>query len=450
MKTLNLKKLLPFIVWIGNQLIQPSNSFAQCSLTAPAVASCSGGNGAAHNNTNINLGQTYWYSSNGTLANVNMAGGTLRVCGTLNLSSLDFNSGTIIVEQGGKLTISNSSEMLLSGLCFLVNRGSLTINGNLQLRNLFNVVWNDNATAVFTVNGSINLNSASSYILNKGILKATSLIIQSNADENSICMRDNAIMSLGSIINNANDAFSYSGTGSPGCISIAGAYTLNQPFTSSSALSVCKTTGAAGSIENWGAATVTSGCSGCSSVLPILVSEFNAIKQNNAVKVSWNADNSTSRETFFIEKSTDGLYFSTIGVMSAQQGKTAYTFYDASVNNPEQYYRIRIAGQDIHTSYSSIALVKNNTNGRLNVYPNPVMNSNTVSISYVAATAENIQLSLTNAEGKMIIQKKGYVNTGNNIIGLELNNVPAGIYFMRIQSPSIGISYRRVTVIAGK
>jgi hypothetical protein len=448
MKPLNLKKLLPFVVLTGNYLTSSFSSFAQCTLTAPAIGSCSGGSGSAHNNTNVNVGQTYWYSGNGTLANINMAGGTLRVCGTLTLTSLDFNSGTIIVENSGRVTINGSSELLLSGLCFIVNRGSLTINPNVQLRNFFNVIWNDNAAAVLNVNGTLNLNSGTSYIINKGILKATNLLIQSNADENSVCMRDNAIMNVGALLNNASNAFSYSGAGSPGCVSIGGNYTLNRPFTSSSSITVCKTAGAAtGGSENWGSASVTTGCSGCSIALPLHMDGLSAVKQNGNIKLQWStADNSTGRENFDIEKSTDGLHFNIIGHVQAQQGKSNYIFYDGDIAAAVQYYRIRLSGQGIGTTYSAIAILRTSSNVQISMYPNPVPYDHALTVSVTAAVAENMQLLLTDAAGKIIMQKKHSLNAGSNAINCNLNGIPAGVYFMRIESMSLGSVNKLITV----
>ncbi len=450
MKTSTLKKLIPFIALMGDYLIQPYTSFAQCTTAAPAVASCGGGNGAVHNGTNVNFNQTYWYSSTGTLAGINMAGGTLRICGTLTLSSINFNSGTIIIENGGQLIINNPSELQMSGLCFIVNRGSFVVNASLQMRNLFNIIWNDNSAAVFTVNGTLNLNSSSSYINNKGILKATSLIVQSNADENSICMRDNAIMNIGGLTINAANAVSYSGVSSPGCVSVAGTYTLNRPFTASSAIAVCKTAGSSsGGSENWGSAIVSNGCSGCSAALPVHIASFGAARQGNGINLQWStADNADGSELFAIEKSIDGLHFITITTVPAQQGKRNYSYYDVSISGSEQYYRIRQSGQSASAVYSSIALVKTGSNGQVNIYPNPVVRNNSISIELNAQVAETIQWSLTDITGNIILMKKENVSRGKNLINCKPVGIPQGIYVLRLQSTELGNVYKRITVMA--
>jgi hypothetical protein len=453
MKSLTCRKLIPFIVLAGEALIHPAATSAQCNFPAPGAASCSGGNGALTNGTNINSNQTYWYSaSTGTRSNINMNGGVLRVCGTLTLSSINFNSGTIIVESSGTLIINNSSEIILSGLSSLTNRGSLTINANLQMRNQLNVIWNDNNAAVLTVNGTITINSSSSYIINKGILKATRLVVQSNADEGSVCTRDNAIMNVGSLVNNADNAFSYSGLGSPGCLSVSGAYTLNAPFTSSAGIKVCKIAGSStGGSENWGTAVVTNGCSSCSAVLPLHITSFTANRQGNGSKLAWTiADNGDGGEYFFVERSVDGLHFTAIASIAFQQGKSDYSFYDATGNQAEQYYRIRQSG--ITSNYSSIVLVKTvpAMDQPINVYPNPLSNNRNVTVAFTAAAAENIQLSLTAIGGKTVLLKKEYVTRGKNTLQWGLTGVPPGVYVIRLQSASMENIYKRITIVGSK
>ena len=453
MKSLTCRKLIPFIVLAGEALIHPDTTSAQCNFPAPGAASCSGGNGALTNGANVNSNQTYWYSAgSGTRSNINMNGGTLRVCGTLTLSSINFNSGVIIVENGGTLVINSSSEITLSGFSSLTNRGSLTINANLQMRNQLNAIWNDNNAAVLTVNGTITINSGSSYIINKGILKATRLVVQSNADEGAVCTRDNAIMNVGSLVNNADNTFSYSGLGSPGCLSVSGTYTLNAPFTASTGIRVCKIAGSSsGGSENWGAAIVTSGCSGCSAVLPLHITSFTANRQGNGTKLAWTiTDDGDGGEYFFVEKSVDGLNFTAIASIAFQQGKSDYSFYDATGNKPEQYYRIRQSG--ITSNYSSIVLVKTALamDQPVNVYPNPLTNNRNVTVAFTAVATENIQLSLTDVAGKTVLLKKEYVARGKNTLQWSLTGMPPGVYVIRLQSPSMENIYKRITIVGSK
>src|SRR5271154_2858763 len=84
--------------------ISPNLLFGQCSPSAPAAAACSGT--LVTNGANINSGTYYWPTgAPGTVSGLNFGGGTLRVCGTLTISSMNFTSGTIIVESGGSLII---------------------------------------------------------------------------------------------------------------------------------------------------------------------------------------------------------------------------------------------------------------------------------------------------------------------------------------------------------
>ena len=79
-------------------LIISNLSYSQCGAAPIAATTCSGGNGAATNGVNINSGNTYWFSGGpSTFASVNLNGGTLRICGSLTLGSLNYNSGNLII-----------------------------------------------------------------------------------------------------------------------------------------------------------------------------------------------------------------------------------------------------------------------------------------------------------------------------------------------------------------
>src|SRR6185295_16952029 len=80
------------IVWLIPCLIIISKlSYAQCGAAPIAATACTGGNGAATNGVNINGGNTYWFSGGpSTFGSINLNGGTLRVCGQLTITSLNY------------------------------------------------------------------------------------------------------------------------------------------------------------------------------------------------------------------------------------------------------------------------------------------------------------------------------------------------------------------------
>src|ERR1700744_2230916 len=78
---------------------------AQCTAPPIAASSCTSGT-AATNNASINSGSTYYVNSTATFSNINLNGGILHICASLTLTTLSYNSGTLIVENGGTLSVS--------------------------------------------------------------------------------------------------------------------------------------------------------------------------------------------------------------------------------------------------------------------------------------------------------------------------------------------------------
>lgn len=126
---------------------------AQCTASPVAASACSGGNGAATEGVNINSGNTYWVSGSSVFSNIYLNGGTLHICGDLTLSTLSYNSGMLIVENGGSLSISTLASPYLNGNVLIINRGVINISGSITFQNSNNAVYNELSTSTLNVSG---------------------------------------------------------------------------------------------------------------------------------------------------------------------------------------------------------------------------------------------------------------------------------------------------------
>ena len=92
-------------------------------------------------------------------------------------------------------------------------------------------------------------------------------------------------------------------------------------------------------------------------------------------------------------------------------------------------------------TYESISDELPNGNGtisdalKLNIYPNPVLNSAKVSVDL--KQGENIEFEVVNLSGQIVQRiNAGYLFAGENTVNLDLNNLKEGIYLLQINSPS--------------
>jgi hypothetical protein len=127
---------------------RPATPVAPVSPGCSGFPTLSGGD-------NINTGDTRQWTGTGTRSNVNMSGGTLVVCGTLEILSGNMNGGTIFVEPGASFTLNSS----LSSIGInIVNYGVVELEANNMNLNTSGTIWNFGDSLYFSGNGSHNIN----------------------------------------------------------------------------------------------------------------------------------------------------------------------------------------------------------------------------------------------------------------------------------------------------
>ncbi len=98
---------------------------------------------------------------------------------------------------------------------------------------------------------------------------------------------------------------------------------------------------------------------------------------------------------------------------------------------------------NFNTAYTVLSLGEINfpSNESLHIYPNPVLKGNSINAYYFSKSKEKIQIILTDAAGRVILNESTIANAGYSSIQLpKLNN--SGMYFLNIQSENINISKR--------
>jgi hypothetical protein len=443
--------ILPVLWWLI-LLLCPRLSYAQCTAAPIAAATCTGGNGAASSGITIGAGQTYWVTgASNNFATITINGGILRVCGSLNITTLTFTSGDLIVESGGSVTITTFSSSNLNGNVVFINRGATTITSSFTFQNPGNAIYNDLSTSVFTVAGIVTVDNA--LIVNRGNISFSALYYQGGAGD--FCVQDQSQTKIGTLTNVTTNGFTYSGLGSPACVYVSGSATLQDNLTSSSLIHVCQgatATPTGGATSNpgdgWGSATVTTGCSSCATVLALNISDFTAIPQGNAVRLTWTCDQQLQgNEVFYAEKSTDGVHFSTFNTTAASPGQYTYTVADTDPAAGQSWYRVEVFSPFGGSNYSVIALVQTgSTTGQLQIYPNPAGQNTAITIVIPSITSGTAQISLVDMAGQRLRSKTIALTSGANTLTWSLRGLPAGMYIVRIESAMNNNLYGRIAI----
>ncbi len=163
-----------------------------------------------------------------------------------------------------------------------------------------------------------------------------------------------------------------------------------------------------------------------SSTLPVLLSDFKAMKQESQVVLNWTSLSEINISKFNIERSENGIDFVNIGSVMAK-GPGIYKFNDNSISSSDiLYYQLEMISSDGVIQYSNVLTLNNyNSVSGISIYPNPAKDMVTI-ISKIKSG----HLTICNQLGKTILSQM-ITDTQNRV---NLNGLASGIYFINILS----------------
>ncbi len=175
-------------------------------------------------------------------------------------------------------------------------------------------------------------------------------------------------------------------------------------------------------------------------ILPVTWLSFTAQKgYNNTVNLQWQVANEVNNNHYEVERSTDGVNFSSIGTVASLNGNTqaatSYSFVDKQPATGTVYYRIQQIDKDGKHAYSSVQslTVGANETAAWQVYPTLNKAGGNTALR-IKGDVGKIQLILTDISGKIIYQNKLNTTVAGQVINVPLNGCTKGIYLLKIVS----------------
>lgn len=168
--------------------------------------------------------------------------------------------------------------------------------------------------------------------------------------------------------------------------------------------------------------TVTSGLG----VLPLKLISFTATNRTADVLLRWKTENEINTALFDIERSEDGIDFSSIGTLPAHNtnGTHDYSLADRHPLNGTSYYRLKQVDADgKYVNSNIIAITRNNVDNSITAFPNPVKDR--VTILFPASTQQR-KLVMTDAKGAIV--NNMVVSPGISTIKTDMSGFAKGIY----------------------
>lgn len=165
-----------------------------------------------------------------------------------------------------------------------------------------------------------------------------------------------------------------------------------------------------------------------STILPLKLTSFSAIKENNNALLQWNTVNEINTSRFEVERSSNGTVFGTIGTVPAfnQPGNHLYSYTDnKNVNGGSCFYRLKMVDKDGRFDYSHVIYLNEKVIPTFTVFPNPVKE-----LATIGGLKPNGTIRLIDLDGKVLQQQK--VSSQN--VTLQMGKFAKGTYLVQYVS----------------
>ena len=169
-------------------------------------------------------------------------------------------------------------------------------------------------------------------------------------------------------------------------------------------------------------------------VLPVELTQFKGAADGCNVNLSWSTSSEENFSHYELETSNDGRTFELTASIKGSGSVTGenYFFTDkkADLNN---YYRLKMVDYDLSYEYSKIIQVKSDCHiaEEIIVFPNPV-EADFVNIKVEAKRATEDLVRIFDITGREVFTQSLSLETGINTIRLDVSELPAQIYFIKI------------------
>jgi hypothetical protein len=164
--------------------------------------------------------------------------------------------------------------------------------------------------------------------------------------------------------------------------------------------------------------------------LSVKLISFDGNRVHTATHLNWDIEENESAERFEVQKSVDGINFTTEAIVMSTDvsGRQQYSYNTSS--DGTIIYRLRIFNKSSTVSISKNVAFTSKENSATNLsVVNPV--SDRVMMFYDARQNSNVQISVTDMTGRIVLQSSIKVYSGKNEINIPLNSsVKAGTYII--------------------
>lgn len=182
------------------------------------------------------------------------------------------------------------------------------------------------------------------------------------------------------------------------------------------------------------------------SLLPIKLQQFSASVLRSTVNLVWKASSGSDKESFVVEKSTDGHIFNFAAEQTAKGSGTYNYQFTENPTSATTYYRLKMKNEEGTFTYSNVLRVNTKAatkNLIQNIYPLPT--KGTLNLQFQSGKAEQADVVITDVSGKTLIKKSISLLEGTNHSFINIHSLNQGVYLLKIVTRQ-GNEIRKIVV----
>lgn len=162
-------------------------------------------------------------------------------------------------------------------------------------------------------------------------------------------------------------------------------------------------------------------------ILPVRFLSFTgSLQSDKTILLQWEANTDDKHSHYLVERSNDGISFSTIGRVNAGAPNR---FVDVQPATGINQYRLRQVDKNTTEAFSKTITVILKPSFSLSVYPNPV--SDKVKLYINADKASAVTITVTDLTGKTFLQTGVRTTNGTQEVELNVNEWPSQVYIIK-------------------
>ena len=179
---------------------------------------------------------------------------------------------------------------------------------------------------------------------------------------------------------------------------------------------------------------LTNGASLNCSTLPVKIANLSGQKTETGNLITWETSSEDNSNTFEVQRSLETLKFETIKTLKAaghSQQSLKYSHLDESCRNKGYYYRLKETDINGIETFSNIIYIDSENDVNLTrVYPVPA--HDLISVDIESRLENDVMIEVVNSIGNSVYSRHQLINQGNNTVMVDVSDLSAGMYFVRI------------------